>query len=109
MELIERAYGLPAFHLHWQAVVDGRLPEFKLESLLNSAKFFGKSILFCERNCTAPDTQNRAPGKSGIFRSGETLQEGSPICTLLTGRPTYDETLAELIGQAGRLKEEIYG
>ena len=110
MELIEQAYGLPVFHLHLQAVVDGRLPAFELESPLNSAKFFGKSILFCERNCTAPDTQDWvARGIRDIPDPGERLNEGSPVCTLLTGCRTYDETLAELIRRAGILKEEIYG
>ncbi len=66
MELIEQAYGLPVFHLHLQAVVDGRLPEFELESLLNSARFFGKSILFCEKNCTAPEHAGlERPGNQG--------------------------------------------
>ncbi len=110
MELIEQAYGLPVFHLHVQAAMDHRLPEFELESLLNGAKFFGKSILFCERNCTSPDTRDWAAREiRDIPASGERLNEGSPICTLVTGRRTRDEALAELVRQAGVLKEELYG
>jgi len=110
MELIEHAYGLPVFHLHTQAVVDGHLPEFELESLLNGAKFFGKSILFCERDCSAPDAQNWAAREiRDIPESGERLHKGSPICTLWASRRTYDETLTALIRRAARLKEEIHG
>ena len=110
MELIEHAYGLPVFHLHTQAVVEGYLPEFELELLLNGARFFGKSILFCERDCSAPDAQNWAAREiRDIPESGERLHKGSPICTLWASGRTYDETLAALIRRAARLKEEIHG
>jgi predicted ATP-grasp superfamily ATP-dependent carboligase len=109
MELIEQAYGLPVFDLHVQSVLNGRLPEFRLESLLNNAKFFGKSILFCERNTTAPEIPDwRNQCIKDIPAPGEQLREGSPICTILASRSRYDETLGDLQLKASALKEEFY-
>ena len=110
MELVERAYGLPIFRLHMEAVVDGRLPPFKLESQLNGGEFFGKSILFCERDSTAPEAFDFSGADlRDIPPAGERLRQGNPLCTLLTGRKTYGETLDELIRQAVKIKEQIYG
>jgi predicted ATP-grasp superfamily ATP-dependent carboligase len=110
MELIERAYDIPIFHLHTQAVLDGTLPEFNLSELLNHRKFFGKVILFAEREAIMPDTQSwAAKGICDIPESDEKIPAGGPICTLLSGRPTYNKTLADLTDRAKELKEEIYG
>ena len=109
MELVEQAYGLPVFHLHCQAVLEGKLPEFKLEKLLKTGRFFGKTILFAETDAHAPDTRNwPARGIKDVPASGEKLPAGGPICTFLAGGRTYDETLAALTRQAGILKEEIH-
>jgi predicted ATP-grasp superfamily ATP-dependent carboligase len=109
MELIERAYGLSVFDLHVQSVLNRRLPTFRLESQLNKAKFFGKSILFCERESTARETLDWAARDiKDIPVPGERLPNGSPICTILASRPTYDETLGEMIVRAEMLKEQIY-
>ncbi len=110
MELIERAYGLPVFHLHVQAAAERRLPVFNLETFLKGGDFFGKAILFAENDAIAPDTQswwNRAIRDIPV--SGEKLRRGYPICTILASRPTYAGTFNELVNQAGILKEEIYG
>jgi hypothetical protein len=110
MELIERAYELPVFHLHFQAALDSKLPEFKLETYLKSEKFFGKGILFAERDLTTPDTQSWLDKSiRDVPASGEKLHKGSPICTILISRPTYEETVDELISQTATLKKEIYG
>ncbi len=110
MELVEQAYGLPIFHLHVQAVMDGKLPELRLETALRDARYFGKAILFAERDVNVPDTRSwldRAIRDVPV--SGERLRRGNPICTIQISRPTYGETLAGLIDQAGLLGEEIYG
>ncbi len=110
MELVERAYGLAIFDLHVQAVVNRRIPEFSLESLLNSRKFFGKSILFSGNDGIVPEKLDwREWEASDIPASGERIRAGSPVCTFLACRSTYDETLAELIRRAGILKEKMYG
>ncbi|MBN2318935.1 MAG: ATP-grasp domain-containing protein [Acidobacteria bacterium] len=110
MELIEQSYGLPIFHLHVRAALHGELPDFRLESALNTGKCFGKSILFAGKDATVPDTRNwKGRGIRDIPASGETIPRGGPICTILRDRPDREETLAELIRFAEELKEEIYG
>ena len=110
MELIERAYDLRIFHLHVQACIDGRLPVFDLESRVEGGAFFGKCILFSERDSTAPDTRDWLSRElRDIPATGEHLPRGGPVCTVLASRTSYDETLAELIRKAGVLKELIYG
>lgn len=109
MELAEQAYGLPVFHIHYRAVVEGKLPEFKLERLLKAGPFFGKTILFAETEATAPDTRKwPARGIKDVPARGEKLPAGGPVCTILAGGRTYEETLAGLIRQAVILKEEIH-
>jgi predicted ATP-grasp superfamily ATP-dependent carboligase len=110
MELTERAYGLEVFHIHFQASVEGRLPEFELENQLKAGGFFGKTILYAEKDATAPDTRGwAARGIKDIPASGEKMPRGGPICTILAEAPTYDEIRAELILRADGLKKEIYG
>jgi uncharacterized protein len=110
MELIERAYGLPMFHLHMKASLDGELPDFKLESVLDSGMYYGKAVLFADRDAIAPDTQYwMVRNFRDVPASGEKLHKGGPVCTILASLPTYDGTLAELIDKAGALKKEIYG
>jgi len=110
MELIELAYGLPMFHLHANAALEDELPEFRLESVVNNGKYFGKSILFAEKDTVAPDTRDWASrGIRDVPASGEKLHTGSPICTILVEQQTSEDVLAELICRSERLKEEIYG
>jgi predicted ATP-grasp superfamily ATP-dependent carboligase len=109
MELIEHAYELPIFHLHAQAVLCGSLPEFQIEAVLSNRTFFGKAILFAERNGVAPDTKGWLDsGARDIPAPGEKLHKGNPICTVFAKRPTYAETRTELIQRAALLKEWIY-
>jgi predicted ATP-grasp superfamily ATP-dependent carboligase len=109
MELIEHAYELPVFHLHARAVLQGLLPEFKLEAALKRNRFFGKSILYAEKNMIAPDTRGWLDRSiRDIPSSGEKLRTGSPICTLLSNGPTYEGALDDLIRRAAVLKEAIY-
>ena len=109
MELIEHAYELPIFHLHAQAALGSSLPEFRLEAVLSNRAFFGKAILFAERNAVAPDTKGWLDsGARDIPAPGEKLYKGNPICTVLANRATYNETRAELIQRAALLKDAIY-
>jgi uncharacterized protein len=110
MELIEQAYGLPIFQLHAKAIAERALPEFELEKLWTDKKYFGKAILYAERDAIAPDTDNwLASALHDVPASGERLPKGGPICTILANRPAYDDTIAELIDHAGKLREKIYG
>jgi uncharacterized protein len=110
MELIERAYGLPVFQWHVKSVLERLLPAFKLENFQNTQIFFGKGILFACSDAAAPDTGDWANrGVRDIPRPGERLRQGSPICTILAGKPSRDDTFAELISRASMLRKEIYG
>jgi uncharacterized protein len=108
MELIEEAYGLPVFDLHAQAALEGKLPDFKLESSMHETRGFAKGILFSDRRFILPDVDWPAGIARDISRPGVTLRKGDPVCTLLVCRPTPEEALAELIRQAGMLKQIIY-
>jgi predicted ATP-grasp superfamily ATP-dependent carboligase len=110
MEVIEIAYGLPVFHLHMQSILDGKLPEFNLEVEPKPGKSYGKGYVYAEKDVTAPDTAGwSARGIRDIPESGEKIRKDGPVCTILAGRPTCEETLAEMIRRAEELKEEIYG
>lgn len=110
MELIEQGYGLPIFDLHARAVLEGRLPDFRLEDHRAAGSFFGKAILFADRNAVAPETKGWLHrGVRDVPARGERLLEGNPVCTVLASRPTCEETLADMIRSAALLKDEIYG
>ncbi len=109
VELIERAYRLPTFHLHAQASLLGSLPKFRLEKALKTNGFFGKSIIYAERNAIVPDTRDWFRRKiRDIPLSGDKLRMGNPVCTILSCGPTYAQVLTDLIRHAAKLKKEIY-
>jgi len=109
MELIERAYGLPMFHRHFEAVLKRTLPKFELEAALKEGRFFGKAILFAERDLVAPDTRSwRSRNIRDVPACGEKLRCGGPICSIFASGPTRDEAFAELVGRSAIVKEEIY-
>jgi predicted ATP-grasp superfamily ATP-dependent carboligase len=110
MELIERAYGLPIFSIHAQAALEGILPEFSLVRAMKDGRYFAKSILFARQNSIAPDTGSwRSGGIRDIPASGEILLKGSPICTLISSRADYNETINDLMRQAKKIEKEIDG
>jgi predicted ATP-grasp superfamily ATP-dependent carboligase len=110
MEVIEIAYGLPVFHLHWKSVVNGELPGFDLEAEFILGKFYGKGIIFAEKDVTMPGTKSwLGRGIRDVPASGEKIPGSGPVCTILAGGRNRKETLAELIRRAEELKEEIYG
>jgi predicted ATP-grasp superfamily ATP-dependent carboligase len=109
MELIERAYGLPMFELHVQAVMQGELPRFDLTTRLADELFHGKAILFAERDALALNTLNWLErGIRDVPIPGESLTQGGPICTLLACEATHDLCFSNLVAQAKALKGEIY-
>lgn len=111
MELIERAYGLPMFDLHLRAALEGELPELDLAARLMDGPFFGKAILYAERDATAPDTRKwlAEDGVRDVPHPGEHLTRGGPICTVLADGPTRNACLGRLMARAEALKGEIYG
>ncbi len=109
MELIERAHALSVFDLHAAAATKSRLPRV-IPDLLRAEGFFAKAILFAEMNAVAPDTKGWLDRNvRDVPAGGEKLQEGSPVCTVLSRGATREAALAGLMREAERLKEEIYG
>jgi predicted ATP-grasp superfamily ATP-dependent carboligase len=110
MELVERAYNLPIFQLHMEAVADRRLPDFGLESQLSYDDFFGKCILFCEKDSVTPEGLDLLGcDLRDIPNPGQPLRKGSPVCTLLATGKGRGATYDALYRQAGLLKGRIYG
>ncbi len=111
MELVERAYGLSIFDLHVRAVIQGELPDFDL-ALVGwpaNARFYGKAILYAERDGRAPDTRGWLErGIRDVPFSGESLSRGSPVCTILASGPTRANCYADLVARAEELKGELY-
>jgi predicted ATP-grasp superfamily ATP-dependent carboligase len=112
MELIEQAYGLSIFDLHVRAITQGALPDFDLASAgwKTHPRFYGKTILYAERDGQAPDTQGWSErGIRDVPFPGESLAQGGPICSVLACEPTRDDCFANLVAQADALKGEIHG
>lgn len=109
MELMERAYGLPVFDLHVRSITDGELPDFDLAPRLASGPFYGKAILYAEKDAVAPETRGWPErGIKDVPFSDENLTRGSPVCTVLARGPTRDACYASLVAQTEVLKGEIY-
>ncbi len=111
MEVIERAYNLPVFDLHYKAVTLGTLPDFDLKNTGKPADhFIVKTILYADRDGVAPDTSNwLSGGVRDIPHPGESLKKGQPVCTLFAEGNSRSECLTNLNEVAERYKKEIYG
>jgi predicted ATP-grasp superfamily ATP-dependent carboligase len=111
MELIEQAYGLPIFDLHVRAITQQVLPDFDLASAAwkTEPRFYGKAILYAEREGRAPNTQDWSKrGIRDVPFPGEDLTRGGPVCTVLAPASTRDDCFAKLVAQVKTLKGEIY-
>lgn len=109
MELVERAYDLPVFELHVQAVQHSGLPDFDLATRLVDGPFHAKVILYAERDCSAPDTQPWLErGIRDVPHPGEALDRGGPICTILACDATRHACFSRVLTQMEVLKGEIY-
>jgi predicted ATP-grasp superfamily ATP-dependent carboligase len=109
MELIEQAYGLPVFELHVQAILNDELPDFNLETRLNDRLFYGKAILYANKDAISPDTRNWFERRiRDIPHPGERLYRGQPICTVLAEEETREGCFASLTAKVKAIKGEIY-
>jgi uncharacterized protein len=111
MELIERAYGLSIFDLHVRAVTREELPDFSLARIARegSRRFFGKAILFAEKDALAPEIARwQERGIRDVPHPGENLMKGKPVCTLLAHGPDRDSCFARLVNKAEAIIGEIY-
>lgn len=108
MELIEAARGCSAFDWHVRSAWRGELPDLRRGCLPGGA-VYGKTILYAERDCRAPDTRDWAErGIRDVPFPGEAIARGDPICTLLGRAATADACYAGLVDKAEELKGVLY-
>ena len=111
MELIERAYSLPVFDLHVQAVTQKNLPEIDPIQPVKThpPRFYGKAILYAEKDALTPDT-NRwlQAGIRDIPHPKERIPSGKPVCTLLADGSTREACFSKLAARVEAIKGEIY-
>jgi predicted ATP-grasp superfamily ATP-dependent carboligase len=116
MELMEWAAGSSLFAWHVQSIVAGVLPAGSAGEALagppvgdGSRGFYGKAILYAERDCRAPDTRGWS---DRLIRDvpfpGEEIAAGEPVCTLLAQGADPAQCLAALAARAAEVKGELY-
>lgn len=104
-ELMDRLYGINSFAMHVQAF-SGQLPAFDLPAALADHKAAGKAIIYAPYDLTVGDTGNwSARGIKDVPHSGEQIEQGQPVCTLLTEGDSAADCLQKLRLQAARLIE----
>jgi uncharacterized protein len=106
MELIERARGISMFGLHADACARGVLPPFDLMLPPSTSGAYGKAIVFARKDVVVRDTRDWLddPGVRDVPRSGDRIDAGQPICTVLALGADDTECHAMLVERA----EEIY-
>ena len=105
MELVERVYGLSIFAVHARACA-GELPSFDLAQALESRQpAYGKAIVYARRRTTIPDTGRWLPDTDvrDIPRSGEVIERGGPVCTVLARGRDHASCRRELERRAAAL------
>ena len=106
MELIESVYGLNVFALHLEAI-KGSLPKFALCDTRDGA-FCGKAVVFADVDQQMPDTGHwLTKGRRDIPFSGERIQSGHPICTVLAEGKTRDRCWEALLKAARSVRTDI--
>jgi len=105
MGLVDRAYGLSVFDSH-VASFAGDLPAFSLREALQQKRLYGKGIVYAERDVATPDTTRwRSLGRRDIPFSGERIDAGHPVCTVLAEGESREACWAGLVAEA----EEVRG
>ena len=104
MELADWAYDLSAFDLHIRSF-EGYLPRFSPREALRDARFRAKGIVYAKKDGTVPSTANwRHRGRRDIPFSGEKIQAGHPICTVVASGETRETCWQRLVERA----EEVH-
>ncbi|MGM0386483.1 MAG: ATP-grasp domain-containing protein, partial [Actinomycetota bacterium] len=105
MELVERAYGLSAFHAHVRAC-EGELPAFSLDERLDEERFYGKGIVYAEEDVVVPNTSAwRRQGRRDVPFSGERISAGHPICTVIAEGETREECWQSVLAKADDVRQ----
>ena len=106
MELIEWDSGINVFSVHL-AALEGRLPEFTLAAR-PVGRYFGKGIVFALRDSVTPETGDWfTNNRRDIPCSGEEIQSGHPICTVLAQGETHQNCWEGLVRRAQSVQQEL--
>lgn len=107
MELVERAYNLNVMEAHMKSF-EGLLPTFNLSEYLERG-YWGKAILFAERELAIPSLQKVwfERGIRDIPFEGDILSQGDPICTLFAYGRSREGCYKKLVEKATILKAEL--
>jgi predicted ATP-grasp superfamily ATP-dependent carboligase len=109
MELMEWAYGLSIFDLHVRSF-EGELPSFSLRGQLRQARFYGKGIVYAQRDVVMPETAGwREKCRRDIPFPGERIEAGHPMCTVLAQGRSRNECWHRLLAEADALRQEVKG
>jgi hypothetical protein len=108
MELVEQAYGVDIFSCHL-AAMEGHLPDFSLANRLQSGQaYFGKGIVYAGRTVTMPETAGWVERRRrDIPFSGERIEAGHPVCTVLAEGESRAECWQDLLAKAREVRREI--
>jgi hypothetical protein len=109
MELVDRAYGVSTFDIHVRSF-GGELPPFSLEERLDHSGFHGKGIVYAERDVVMPNTDTwRSQGRRDIPFSGEEIEAGHPICTVVAKGESRKECWQTLVEKAEDVRMTLIG
>lgn len=104
LELFELVYGLRVFDAHVRSF-EGRLPDFDLEKALVTGTAAGKAIVYAPADIQLGDTAHWVSCNiRDVPHSGEFIQRGQPVCTLLTQADTPAACLRDLQARASELR-----
>lgn len=107
LELLDHVYGMRVFDLHVRAF-DGMLPAFDLEQVMWSQPAAGKAVWFAPHDLVVGDTRDwRERGLRDIPHSGEQIERGHPVCTILATGDTPDDCLRQLRDQGAILQTTL--
>ena len=107
MELMEWAYGLNVFALHTRSFA-GKLPSFSLREQLPQPHFYGKGVVYARCNAVMPETAEWSKkGRRDIPFTGDQIQAGHPICTILVRGMTRQNCWQNLIDAAKTTYQEV--
>lgn len=107
LELMDWLFGIDSFKMHVQSF-SGQLPDFNLTAALTTPGASGKAIVYAPCDLTVGDTsQWPARGIKDVPHPGEQIEQGQPVCTILTQGASSDDCLQRLRVQAARLRNEF--
>lgn len=108
VEIIEAAFGLPAFDIHVKGC-QGEAYNFPLKEKLPPSRYYGKAIVYAKKTAEIPPESPNwvLENRRDIPFPGEIVKKGHPICTVFATGDTRDECWRGLLKEAERLEREL--